>query len=628
MESLISKMRKHFCPYGIIMYSKHCDYYKTNPITQEEIKMYYDLLNSNNNLPPDTSKPNHLTCCLYYLSKDNTKFRNIMYQTILPNLKKNNNEIKLNDNNLFLTYNIIDYSERYLRLEPAQLKELLSQLEIFQKHNKTFENYLLYKYYRGLLLLNLNRFDEAYSEYLEIVSGLADEEHKKNDYTDFIKLKNDLFYLRLIEKDPREQSELLKTLFSSVQKKDKLLAIKLGFGLYKSLYEQNKLSECLTTLNEMKKMLTEALRTGTINRNGIDYYLAISSRVGFIGVLTNNKEAVNSGINKIDELLKVISRDNQTRKLSMLIKAYTFVNAILRINNHLPVVGRPKDIASKFRAEFMPSYPDQIIQNNFIVTKDNVNECFIDIYAFNHSDNNCEINSKKIIDSYMTKMSKNIPLPNSMIVVVVIGIENFICRYSELFCTNTNRNTQLDSLNKIIFYGNSLFNYIKICYSYEDNKSIFQSEFIKSAIIKIYSSYTHAYLYNKNYEMVQRCIADFDEICRKLRINDSTPSYELILKIKGDYWFYKKSYKDSLEYYNKAIKLMDENNPKKPIIYFNLGCLYYINNNKNNAIDNLVKCIQYSTKIEQNEKSSDFYRTRQNRKIEIAKSIFKKLNNQ
>ena len=50
-DQLISKNITYFGKDGVIMYSKHCDYYDINPITIEDIKMFYDLLKSNETLP-------------------------------------------------------------------------------------------------------------------------------------------------------------------------------------------------------------------------------------------------------------------------------------------------------------------------------------------------------------------------------------------------------------------------------------------------------------------------------------------------------------------------------------------------------------------------------------------------
>ena len=47
-----------------------------------------------------------------------------------------------------------------------------------------------------------------------------------------------------------------------------------------------------------EKILKKDLLKGTTMKNGIDYYLAISSRLGYIGVIVDNKKIVNSAIKK------------------------------------------------------------------------------------------------------------------------------------------------------------------------------------------------------------------------------------------------------------------------------------------------------------------------------------------
>ena len=67
---LVLKMRSHFGPESLIIYSKHCDYYQINPIKKNDIQIYYDYLMS------EQGQKNHklindIACCLYYLSESN-----------------------------------------------------------------------------------------------------------------------------------------------------------------------------------------------------------------------------------------------------------------------------------------------------------------------------------------------------------------------------------------------------------------------------------------------------------------------------------------------------------------------------------------------------------------------------
>ena len=65
---------------------------------------------------------------------------------------------------------------------------MLEYLEKFSGHRKTVENFLLYKYYRGLLKFKLNQTDDAYKEYLEIIAGIADYVKEETKYITFIRL--------------------------------------------------------------------------------------------------------------------------------------------------------------------------------------------------------------------------------------------------------------------------------------------------------------------------------------------------------------------------------------------------------------------------------------------------------
>ena len=110
-NKLISKNLNHFGPDGLIMYSKSCDYYNTNQVTMEDIKMFYELLRSNETLPNNVRRLPHLSCCLYFLTKTNINYGKIFTTELIQKLS-NNDEV--NDTNLFLIYNIIEFDSRYL----------------------------------------------------------------------------------------------------------------------------------------------------------------------------------------------------------------------------------------------------------------------------------------------------------------------------------------------------------------------------------------------------------------------------------------------------------------------------------------------------------------------------------
>lgn len=622
--SIFSKMIKHLSQDGLIMYSKSCDYYKKNPITQQDIKTYYDLLMSDKMLPSYINRPAHKICCLYYLTKENQNYKNTTNQEIHS---KVNGALKdVNDGNLFYLYNSIEYFEKFLNNDRNLCQALFNNFERFSTIKKTIENFLLYKYYRGILLLRLGFIDEAFTEYLELVNSLAEEVHNKTSFTEFIKLKNDLFNLKLQgNANLEEQYNILIELYEKVQQNDKLLAIKLGFGIYENLCKQNKFNECLSVLTNIDSMIKREAISGNL-KNGFDYFLTISSRLGFIGILINNKKAVEDAIRTIDDTLSALEGERtNNNKINSLIKGYSLVSAILKINLS-KYVDRPVDIAQSFKVELLPNNPEQLRPGNFIVNKDNYNECLISINGIINNmsimDNNVLMNSRKLIDSCGMTISKNSKLKGNLPITFIIGVQTTICQLAETYCSENSK--QNESKNNIIKYASTVLNYAN---NYYDVEPYFQTDFIKSTLIRIYSSYTHLFIYKKDFDKVKKSMLTFDDLSKKLKINERTPYYELVLKIKGDYWLLKDDKKASINYYEDTLRLMPENNPKKPIVYFNLGCLHYLNNNRGGAIDNLNKCINGFINLGEEKKTfNSSLQKRQSRKISIAKNLLSQLN--
>ena len=117
--------------------------------------MYYEFLKSEEINNKQKNK-NDMACCLYDLSKNNKEKQEEFISQIIENLDINNDLI--NDENLILIYNIIEFDEQYLKSEKNKLDYLFNYLERFSTLAKSCTNFLLYKYYRGCLALNLGDY--------------------------------------------------------------------------------------------------------------------------------------------------------------------------------------------------------------------------------------------------------------------------------------------------------------------------------------------------------------------------------------------------------------------------------------------------------------------------------------
>ena len=106
-DNLIAKMTNHFSSIGSILYSKACDYEGLYPITENDINIYYELLNSTTQVtfPQGLSIKNHILCSLYYLTKQDKKFKEIVLVKFIKPLENN---IEKNEENLVFMFNIFE----------------------------------------------------------------------------------------------------------------------------------------------------------------------------------------------------------------------------------------------------------------------------------------------------------------------------------------------------------------------------------------------------------------------------------------------------------------------------------------------------------------------------------------
>ena len=623
-DKLISKNLKHFGPDGLIMYSKSCDYYNINQVSMEDIKMYYDLLSSNESLPNYVPKIPHYSCCLYFLSKYEQKYRNLFVQQLMGKLSKKD---KLNDNNLFLIYNIIEFDQRYLHSKGERLKFLLEYLERYSTHKKTIENFLLFKYYRGLIKYHLGDIKDAYAEYLEIIIGYEEYVTNKTKYVDFIRLKNDLLKVQLdltkhIKEEYFEQYCFMKELFDKVKNENKKLGVKIGFCLYEILCRQNKYNECIPLLMEMKTILKNETLSGIQLKTSIDYNLAIISRIGYISILIGDRKSAEYSLKKLKSILGIIEKDKQDKKLSTIYNSYSFIISIINIylGNY---ENRLKEKEAIFRSEFFSNNME--LKKSYLINENNIEDIYINLNAINNMNSILSAYSSKIIESIEKSINSSIERPlNNKFLTFIVGKHDIINRLSESYCTDYNNNKRNDYIQRINYEWKIVNNYVKKIYEQEP---LLETDFVKSILINIHSSCSHANINCNNNNMLKLNIKTFDDMSKLLSIKEGNTSYELVTKIKGDFWFKYGDYNAAKTYYQKAINKMNDNDPKKPVVYFNIGCSFYFQNDKSNAIQYLNQCIN-AFRVFEYEKKTFSVLVRQDviaKKVNLAKFLLRNI---
>ena len=630
----MSQITNCFSQEGLIFYCKSNEYYKANKLNIEETMRMKNALESNPQLQNIENRICYLSCCLYILTKNDEQFKVEFCKKILSNLSPKNNPI--NDTFLSLIYNCVDFDENFLHSDKKRLQFLFKYLERFSSFKKTKENYLLYKYYHEILNFRLGNIEEATNESLAIMSVIEDDKDKMTKFIEFIKLKNELFQIKLNEAinekaQLKENLSLLNDVYEKVKNQNPFLALKLSFSIYNNLYNQNLYDKCIPILQQMYQIIKNFERQGIHPKRILRFSLSIFCRSGQIGILLSNKQLVDFAIKEMTNGLILLKDDRNSKKSMSVFKAYNFALNLLKVNCNI-YVEKIEVISNIFNKEFILdkfNKEGKYLGDSYCINNQNVNQCIINLNTLNNSmDSSINGMAKKIVEYYKSNLltpGKNI-VSQEAIFTFVIGFHDKIRSLTENFLINKNENEQIKYKNEILNNTDFFWNFIN---SNIDCEPLLKTDFFKSIIIKIFSTCTHVYFLNKDYNKVSSIIGYFDNLSKKLNINENTPSYELVWKVKGDYYFKKNDYSSSISCYNNSVKKMNDRNIKKPSVYFNLGVLYYYNGDKNASIENLKKAAEYFKKSEEEKSTFEFHKRNNilTKKYNLTQYLIKEIQN-
>ena len=599
-DDIISKMTTHFSEIGSILYSKAYDFFKKDPISTEEIETYYDLLCSDEIISQNINRRNHQMCCLFYLSKDDNNYIDIFVEKYIGSIELNSLEI--NSENLIMVFNIIEFDKIYLKSNYSSFEFLYTMQKKFANFETDYQNYIIYKYYRGYLKFKLGDKTQANKEYLELLSEVQESD---NIMMKYIKILNSLLKVQMnsvnldrTRSEIYENIQFLEDLFTNMSSLNKVISLKLGFELFSAYIEYKEYNKCIKHLLMMKTILKKDILRGSSLKNGIDYYLAIASRIGYIGVLLNDKVLIEKAIKKIKKALELIGKNTDDKKINDLFQAYKFVISILEICLNQKTENDILHLSKEFKRILLPDLKSNAYHND-IVNKDNKESIIINFKIIDNEYQNDIYNCSKSIreKSYKElKERKNVDTTN--FIIFLSAFHDKIYRYSERYIApkkengNKNTNANNDYAAKI---KKSFLIVEDIIEKYIDDPFL-QTEYAKILIIEIYSAYANILFEEKDDNNLQKIIKNImddqkSNLRRKLKIDKNISAYGLWLKIKGDYYLRKKHYDAACASYKEALETLEKNHPKIPLILFNYGCAFYFMKNTKKAIEYLQKSI-------------------------------------
>ena len=599
-DDIISKMTTHFSEIGSILYSKAYDFFKKDPISTEEIETYYDLLCSDEIISQNINRRNHQMCCLFYLSKDDNNYIDIFVEKYIGSIELNSLEI--NSENLIMVFNIIEFDKIYLKSNYSSFEFLYTMQKKFANFETDYQNYIIYKYYRGYLKFKLGDKTQANKEYLELLSEIQESD---NIMMKYIKILNSLLKVQMnsvnldrTRAEIYENIQFLEDLFTNMSSLNKVISLKLGFELFSAYIEYKEYNKCIKHLLMMKKILKKDILRGSSLKNGIDYYLAIASRIGYIGVLLNDKVLIEKAIKKIKKALELIGKNTDDKKINDLFQAYKFVISILEICLNQKTENNILLLSKEFKRILLPDLKSNAYHND-IVNKDNKESIIINFKIIdNEYQNDIHNCSKSILEKSYKELKERKNVDTTNFIIFLSAFHDKIYRYSERYIAskkdNGNKNTNANNdyaakiKKKFLIVEDIIEKYI--------DDPFLQTEYAKILIIEIYSAYANILFEEKDDNNLQKIIKNImddqkSNLRRKLKIDKNISAYGLWLKIKGDYYLRKKHYDAACASYKEALETLEKNHPKIPLILFNYGCAFYFMKNTKKAIEYLQKSI-------------------------------------
>ena len=599
-DDIISKMTTHFSEIGSILYSKAYDFFKKDPISTEEIETYYDLLCSDEIISQNINRRNHQMCCLFYLSKDDNNYIDIFVEKYIGSIELNSLEI--NSENLIMVFNIIEFDKIYLKSNYSSFEFLYTMQKKFANFETDYQNYIIYKYYRGYLKFKLGDKTQANKEYLELLSEVQESD---NIMMKYIKILNSLLKVQMnsvnldrTRAEIYENIQFLEDLFTNMSSLNKVISLKLGFELFSAYIEYKEYNKCIKHLLMMKTILKKDILRGSSLKNGIDYYLAIASRIGYIGVLLNDKVLIEKAIKKIKKALELIGKNTDDKKINDLFQAYKFVISILEICLNQKTENNILLLSKEFKRILLPDLKSNAYHND-IVNKDNKESIIINFKIIdNEYQNDIHNCSKSILEKSYKELKERKNVDTTNFIIFLSAFHDKIYRYSERYIAskkdNGNKNTNANNdyaakiKKKFLIVEDIIEKYI--------DDPFLQTEYAKILIIEIYSAYANILFEEKDDNNLQKIIKNImddqkSNLRRKLKIDKNISAYGLWLKIKGDYYLRKKHYDAACASYKEALETLEKNHPKIPLILFNYGCAFYFMKNTKKAIEYLQKSI-------------------------------------
>ena len=527
------------------------DFYRGTVLEKEEFTRLFSILKSGEPLNISSGlRKNLLLLVLYNEYETNPEAKMIYERDFKDNfISKEDSAL----DSLHMIFNIIEFEVKYRRRNQSELQILFNSLMQFMQYmklEKVIEDFLLFKYYSGVLSFFLNNLKETNNYTMDIIVDMNEQfevkKLRKSELIKFIQIKNSLLRIKTLEKeDPiQNRQDIISHLeclleLTKLQKED--FAIKLGLKIYNLQAESVDYKNCIKTLEELMKILHKEMLYGKSHKNLVEQLLFISGLLGYHNSLVGNINEVKRFTKKIDKHLSFLKENSslKSNSQSTIIPQYDFYNIVLQSICKAPTNPSIRNSIQNYQG----------LLGNSLIEQD---EALLNIYLLNNSDMNASQMFAQKATDYYQKILRNNKINDDHLFTIYLFLYNYLSSMSNKLSRNNLKDVRKCSKD-IIDYTINLVN------TNQYLKELFQLFYFKEMFNRIYFVYVYSFFFEGDYERtIRECDIYNDLIKIQFELNLNKQSYGNILKIKGDSLYKLQQFNDALQVYSNIVNLLDD----------------------------------------------------------------------
>lgn len=590
---------------ALIIKARRKELLENHIIDSRDIKKCLMSLNDPSEALEDPiQKLNVFSCLLYYQCVcfgESKKHFAFVERKLQPNCE-------INQTNLFLICNIIEFEDRYKPVSrdsstsPAHqdlYETLLSNLSRFEKQVPQYN--VLVSYYKALLYLLLRRVQECDAQIVK-----AKEEIRKLGKADslnpaFLEILSSLLKIRLyklkcfLNKESSSSFEKeIWILFSTLELKQPLLAFKLGNYLANYYLKKLDLEQCVGILQKLSMLIKNA-KYKLSEKVARSLSITLIYKFIFCFSFQNKLPEYTAAIERLNEVI-VSERQSHLKILySFLYNSYT-----LDTDKNALQKEKLTDQVNTFKSCFLNLSKSSTFAEFFLPNFDII---YNNLFALSHTESAYE-SFKKRVASYIDKIQKG---DESVlcgdhndqydIANIYIYIYNLISYYVNQYLSEQDATAKSKFKNQITNTIASLLSYIN---SFHKSMASLKTPLVMNLVITLYSIYLEL-IDNDSFDKV------VDIYKKQFSGNLGVPSdYKgangLIEKAIADNYFKQNKYQEALDRYKECLGLFGnvEEEYRTGTVRFNMGICYLMLNNKADAVTQLEQSLAVFTNLRDN----------------------------